>query len=380
MEILEGKSEQQLKKAAAKSKGCGQCALACPTKRAGLFNPTGVLSALQAGNVEKAITAWDIYNCLCCNHCMIDCPSAESSHYNNDVGMNFAELIKDLRQYAIEHEINTVKSDSFADTFYHLHEDPKKIRNKNYFKEFEKDSSLKIQEQGEVAFFFGCPKGKDGRNYNDVISAVIKVLNKVGLSPVLISSSGSGHDDYWAGYMPSFIKIAQKNVDAFRDAGVNRIIVEDAETYHILKYTYPKYIENFTSEFEVVHLSEYLLEGKRYKKFRFRPNLNTTVAIHQTSRLGWMGDDVYTSILKVTKLIPSLSVIPSDSKQDIGTGIMMENGSKSEKLWENQIAEIAESGAHYFLTPSLKALYILEAKMDKPLVKEWGLFLSRCIV
>ncbi|TFH26400.1 MAG: hypothetical protein E4G98_07110 [Promethearchaeota archaeon] len=81
-------------------KNCGQCSLTCPPHFYGLFNPLGVIREVQMGNLQEAITNQSLFNCLTCNRCMTYCPNSK-----NGEGMNFAVLMRLLREYAHNHQV-----------------------------------------------------------------------------------------------------------------------------------------------------------------------------------------------------------------------------------------------------------------------------------
>jgi len=278
---------------AARSKNCGQCALACPTRFIHIFNPLGVLRSLQMEDIEETLKNWDIFNCLCCNRCMLECPVSISAQSNNTETMNFANLIRDLRAYAHEKNIDLLKDKKIAQRFTHIYEKEEDLKENPIISYIKENKRLKISDNGEIGYFLGDFQDKNGLLYPEIAESVMKILNKVGIKPKLIHSAGAGHDNYWVGNDQLFKKIVQFNIKKIEEAEVKTIITYSAETFHTLKYIYPKYQKDFDKEYNIVHLSQFLSQNHLLSKFHIRPNIKSSIVIHDNSRMGRMGDQCY---------------------------------------------------------------------------------------
>ena len=80
-----------------------------------------------------------------------------------------------------------------------------------------------------------------------------------------------GHDEEFSHYARSF-------ADYLRRSGTQRVITVDPHTYDLLSSVYPRYVDGFDREFEVLHYSE-LLGGLRLR------DLGMTVAYHEPCHL-----------------------------------------------------------------------------------------------
>lgn len=368
---------------------CGECSLTCPSHFYGLFNPMGVLRRLQRDGIEETIKSEPIYNCLTCNRCMTNCPNSSS-----EKGMNFARLILHLREYARINGINTPQTDSIQ-SFSIVKEKFKDYHLLKNTKLVQEDPTVSVQKKGPIAFFTGDSllfKEIDELSHLDwdnYIISPIKLLNTVGLEPVLCDMYGSGHDPFWMGYYDLFRQIAEKNIEIYKKCQVETIICEDAESYYMWKYVYPQFDDEFS--FNVVHLCEYLASLDHKNKLVYDVSFNMSYIFHDVSRLGRNNPELFKLARNLLDMIPNLTEKEMDSTGydalDYKMGYYTQDSPKLIKMWRSHLKELSETNADYFLTTSLRTLIALDhfsnelsAEMkDKPVpqMKEWSVFLSR---
>ena len=80
------------------------------------------------------------------------------------------------------------------------------------------NGDLKIAEKGEVLYFVGCAPFFDVFFSDlevktlDAAKSVVKLLNAVGVEPVLMPNERCcGHDLLWSGDRENFLKLAEHN-------------------------------------------------------------------------------------------------------------------------------------------------------------------------
>ncbi len=356
---------------------CGQCNLACPTHIAGVFNPLGVLRDIQMYDPETAIANQPLYNCLTCNRCMTFCPASK-----NGVGMNIAMLIRHLRVYAVEN--NLVVKDKYefpgsGTTFV--------SSVGNCLQYFANTPKLTIAQTGEIAYFVGNLASLEERNMDlglhlsEIPQAVVKILNRVKITPVVLDTKDSGHDELWAGNQSAFIEVANANVQLYKDAGVKMVIIEGAEAYRTWKYDYPKAVKNFN--LKVYHLSEYLLKEKLINKLVFDKSFTATYTFQDSSRLGRLGGKHYEEPRSILAKIPGLTLLELESHKasafDYGGGVHLVEDSQTKKMWNDRVQEVRDTGAQYFITTSPKAIVQYSKFNGEIPIKDWAVFLSRFI-
>lgn len=71
---------------------CLSCASGCPSSQAMAYRPNGVIRLVQYGHVQEVLESPDIWLCVGCTTCAIDCPMA----------IDIPALMESLRQIAIE--------------------------------------------------------------------------------------------------------------------------------------------------------------------------------------------------------------------------------------------------------------------------------------
>jgi len=258
----------------------------------------GVLRAVQMGDFDRAARSQSIFNCLSCNRCMTNCPNSKDSK-----GMNFAELIRNLRAYAwskqiaVEDKPQSAGVGSVIGMKCDTKGNPLQTPILNTRKYIEGFKGLKTAEVGKIAYVVGdLPLFEEryssfGFNYAEIPRNVVKILNQVHVTPVFLNLMPTAHDDLWTGNVNFFQNCAQSNVEICRKAGVKTIIIEDSDTYRTWKYDYPKAVPEF--EFEVFHLSEFLMQDKNFEKLTFQSNINAHFVFQDNSRLGRLGDKLY---------------------------------------------------------------------------------------
>ena len=78
---------------------CNRCVNVCPTAYLGIFDPRKLIVDLTFSTPEEALENNDIWKCLTCGLCSVYCPMTKE-----EIGVNFTEIIKDLRSLASEYQ------------------------------------------------------------------------------------------------------------------------------------------------------------------------------------------------------------------------------------------------------------------------------------
>ena len=89
----------------------------------------------------------------------------------------------------------------------------------------------KVSESGDILYFVGCLPYFDvifndiKANSNETARSVVKIMNKVGIEPVLLKNERCcGHDLHFTGDTDNFEKLAKMNVDAIRQAKAKKVV------------------------------------------------------------------------------------------------------------------------------------------------------------
>ena len=78
---------------------CNKCNNVCPTAYLDIFYPRSLITDLTFLTPEEALKNNDIWKCLTCGLCSIYCPMTKE-----ETGVNFTQIIKDLRSLALEYK------------------------------------------------------------------------------------------------------------------------------------------------------------------------------------------------------------------------------------------------------------------------------------
>jgi len=226
---------------------CGICDVVCPWNRVRPFSMRKIVRQALFGLTE--IEEEDIWRCTTCGTCPSRCPR----------GVNQIEIGVSLRRIATEYgvfpdsvnPVITVSDSLMAEGNPFNFERSKRA-------DWTQSLNVKPFTEGmEVLYFPGCYLSYDPR-MKKVAAATAKILNQAGVDYGILGSKESccGESIRKTGNEELFKHLAKENIKHFIDQGVKKILVSSPHCYHTFKNEYPE----FNVHFEVVHMSEYLLE------------------------------------------------------------------------------------------------------------------------
>jgi Fe-S oxidoreductase len=108
--------------------------------------------------------------------------------------------------------------------------------------------------------FYDILFGRDlGLETVEIARAGIRILNRVGIRPVLLSEERCcGHDLLWNGEREAFEALADANAAAFKARGVKHILTTCAECCRTWRLDYPEAAPGYQPK--VQHMSEFVAE------------------------------------------------------------------------------------------------------------------------
>ncbi|MFX0069812.1 MAG: (Fe-S)-binding protein [Candidatus Hermodarchaeota archaeon] len=133
----------------------------------------------------------------------------------------------------------------------------------------------KVSDKGNILYFVGCLPyfNFEFENYDNIAKSTLGILCHIEQEPIVVFEDEicCGHDIYWGqGKLKTFIKLAKKNFEIFKQAEIDTIVTACAECYRTLKVDYPKLFEEFNEKFEVKHIIEYVYEKWKENKIKFK--------------------------------------------------------------------------------------------------------------
>ncbi|MFX1388504.1 MAG: heterodisulfide reductase-related iron-sulfur binding cluster [Promethearchaeota archaeon] len=133
---------------------CNRCNNVCPTAFLNIFYPRSLIVDLTFLTPEEALKNNDIWKCLTCGLCSIYCPMTKE-----DTGVNFTQIIQDLRSLSSDYEpleeglLSCHHERVYSSLPKLMAEDKIKFTNKIGFLE---GTGLKTTNKGEIGYFMGC--------------------------------------------------------------------------------------------------------------------------------------------------------------------------------------------------------------------------------
>jgi len=273
---------------------CGLCTGTCPWNLVKSFPTRKLIHQAQLGVVD--FEGEDTWTCATCRACVVRCPR----------GVAIIDIMKALRNIVVEmgagHMPDSLRVTlkNIAGTGNPLGEAPEKRT------DWASGLDVKIFNKDTDVLYFSCCIPAYDPSIKRVARATARILKKAGVDFGILGRPESccGESVRKSGNESLFQKLAQSNIGAFLENGVNRIVVTSPHCYHTLKNEYPK----LGGSFEVIHYTQYLLELIKDGRLKPTRELNLKVTYHDPCYLG-RHNNVYDEPREVLKSIPGLELV-----------------------------------------------------------------------
>ena len=321
---------------------CGLCDTVCPWNLVRTFSIRKIIREATFGLTE--IESEDIWRCTTCGRCPQQCP--------RDVKQ--IESGVSLRRIATEYGVfpSSVKpiraiSGSLVGEGNPLNEERKNRAN------WAEGLSVKTFTEGmDVLYFPGCYLCYDPR-LKKVARATANILKVAGVDFGILGSKENccGESIRKTGDEELFKRLARENIKTFIDNGVKKILVSSPHCYHTFKKEYPEFMVNF----EVVHISQYLLELINEGRLKLTKEYRKKISYHDPCYLG-RHNNIYDEPREILKKIPGLELIEmADSRKDSlccggGGGRIWMETLKGERFSDLRLAQAIGVGAEALVT------------------------------
>jgi len=251
------------------------------------------------------IESEDIWRCTTCGRCPQRCPR----------GVKQIESGVSLRRIATENGIfpTPVRPIRGISASLVAEGNPLNEERKNRANWAEGLSVKTFTEGMEVLYFPGCYLSYDPR-LKKVARATADILNRAGIDFGILGPRENccGESIRKTGDEDLFKRLARENIKTFIDNGVKKILVSSPHCYHTFKNEYPEFKVNF----EVVHISQYLIELINEGRLEFARAYEKKVTYHDPCYLG-RHNGIYDEPREVLKKVPGLELIEmADLRQD----------------------------------------------------------------
>jgi len=321
---------------------CGKCDVVCPWNRVRDFSIRRLVRQASLGVPE--IELEDLWRCTTCGTCPAACPR----------GVGQIEVGVALRRIAREYGVFAGAADALRGIQASLTHEGNPLNGERDRREaWAEGLSVRPFTEGmEVLFFVGCYYAYDPR-LTKVAAAAVEVLGRAGVEFGILGTREvcCGESIRKAGNEDLFKKLARENIKAFIEKGVKRILVASPHCYHTFKNEYPEFMVNF----EVVHLSSFLLELIETGRLEVSGACAKRVTYHDPCYLG-RHNGLYDPPRAVLKALPGLELVEmADTREHSlccgggGGRIWMETPS-AERFSDLRLKQAMEAGAAVLAT------------------------------
>ncbi|MBI5499940.1 MAG: (Fe-S)-binding protein [Deltaproteobacteria bacterium] len=321
---------------------CGKCDVVCPWNRVRRFSIRRIIAEASYGLTE--IENDDVWRCTTCGTCPQQCPR----------GVKQVELGVAIRRVASKYDVFTASARPARAVRASLTIDGNPL-NEPRARRADWAAGLDVKpftEGMDLLYFVGCYFAYDPR-LKKVAAATADILNRAGVSFGILGEKENccGESIRKTGAEQLFRSLARENIKTFVDHGVRKILVSSPHCYHTLKNEYPEFMVNF----EVVHISQLLLDLVRQGRLRFSGEVRKRVTYHDPCYLG-RHNGVYDAPREVLAAIPGLELVEmASARQDSlccggGGGRIWMDTPRTERFSELRLDQARDAGAEILAT------------------------------
>lgn len=326
---------------------CGVCTASCPISRIlPRFSPRQMIKRALMDRDESILKSHELWACLTCARCSNRCPAQ----------IDFPEFARSYRVLAREQgNVPQVSHHGTLQAITALQTRPlKQCRT-----EWAGDAG-RFSSSGDFFYFVGCAPFfeavlKPGEGSLEVSRAILKLLNRIGIEPVISDDERCcGHDALWSGDEATFRKLAQLNLQAIQESGAKTVLFSCPEGYMTFKEHMPKFFGELP--FEVLHITEFLTRELPGLNLPWKPpqgDDETVVTYQDPCRLGRCAG-IYEQPRQLIQLIPDIRLeeMPRNRESALccGTSAWMECSSCSKSMQVERLEEALSTGAKTLVT------------------------------
>lgn len=315
---------------------CGLCSGTCPWNLVKSFIVRRMIHQAQLGLVD--FESEEVWQCATCGACVKRCPR----------GVDQIDIMRALRKVVAEMGVAKVP-DSLRISVKNISSlgNPQgETQGKRG--DWAKNRDIKIFAKGTELLYLSCCVPAYDKKIRRIALATTDILKKGGIDFGILGGDESccGESVRKSGNETVFQSLTERNIEAFKKNGVERILVSSPHCYHTFKNEYPE----FGGNFEVVHTTQYLWELLKEKKIAFSRELKKKVAYSDPCYLG-RHNDIYDPPRAILKSIPGLEVVElPDFREGAvccggGGGRIWMDTPKGERFSDLRLEQALEMGA-----------------------------------
>jgi Fe-S oxidoreductase len=321
---------------------CGLCDTVCPWNRVRTFSMRKLVRQATFGLTE--IESEEMWRCTTCGRCPQRCPR----------GVGILEVGVAQRRMATEFGVfpSSVRPLRGVCSSLQSEGNPLNAERAKRAAWAEGLSVKPFAEGMEILYFPDCYLSYDPR-MKKVARATATILNKAGVDFGILGSKENccGESIRKAGDEDLFRRLAKENIKTWIDNGVKKILVSSPHCFHTFKNEYPEFKVNF----EVVHISQFLLQLINEDRLKLDKEYEKKVTYHDPCYLG-RHNGIYEEPRETLKKIPGLQLneMP-DSRVDSlccggGGGRIWMETPKGERFSDLRLDQAVAVGASVLVT------------------------------
>jgi Fe-S oxidoreductase len=321
---------------------CGLCDVVCPWNRVRNFSMRKLVREATFGMTD--IESEDMWLCTTCGRCPQHCPRDVRQI---DSGVALRRIATEYGVFPTPVQpVRTIRGSLVAEGNT-LSEDRAKRG------DWANDLSIKTFTEGmDILYFPGCYPSYDPR-LKKVAVATAHILQKAGVDFGILGPKESccGESIRKTGDEEVFQRLAKENIKTFVEHGVKKILVSSPHCYHTFKNEYPE----FMVQFEVVHMSQYLLELISDGRLELKGEYTKKVTYHDPCYLG-RHNEIYDEPREALKRVPGLelSEMPDCRVDSLccggGGGRVWMETQKGERFSDLRLEQAMDVGAEILAT------------------------------
>ncbi|MDD5397611.1 MAG: (Fe-S)-binding protein [Dehalococcoidia bacterium] len=314
---------------------CGLCTGSCPWNQVRSFMVRRLIHQAQLGVID--FESDDLWLCTTCRNCVQRCPR----------GVEIIDIMRAARRVITETGTSKIPDSlrlaitNIAGAGNPLGQPPEERG--------DWATSLKLKHHvNSYTLYFSCCIPAYEPKVKRVAMATAQILKVAGVDFNILADKENccGESVRKAGDENLFRSLANKNLEAFSEAGVKQILVSSPHCYHSFKNEYSK----LGAEFEVLHMVQYLAQLISDEKLTFKKEVKKKVAYHDSCYLA-RHNAIYDEPRQILKSIPGIEIVEmSDIKDNTlccggGGGRIWMDTKKDERFSDLRIQQALDAGA-----------------------------------
>lgn len=321
---------------------CGRCDAVCPWNRVRSFSIRRAVREAAAGLPE--IESDDLWRCTTCGSCPQSCPR----------GVDQVKMGVALRRVATAYDMLGPSAGAIRTARGHLATVGNPLGEERAARgHWAEGLPVRPYAEGMEVLFFGCCYLSYDARLKKVARAAAGILLKAGVDFGVLGSRESccGESIRKTGAEKVARDLAKENIKAFIDHGVKTIVVSSPHCHEAFRRDYAEFLVNF----EVVHISQYVLRLIRDGRLRIAGRFPKTVTWHDPCYLGRHAG-IYEEPREVLRSIPGLELREmADTRRNSlccgggGGGVWMETP-KEERFSNLRVKQAQAAGAAVLAT------------------------------